>query len=234
MSQRAYSRRKSKGFIAEIQQVILHPVAFFEALPEQTESRSWLMAAVLILVLLAYSAVQQKAAIPEDFTMTSANPVQQQVVTGLMAASGLIIAWLAQALLLLPLALLSKKAPKLSLNLHIAIWSSIPFALLALIQIAYLWAGGPIGGTGLAPLLMSMLPYEMLNSPLGFFLLNLAEHLTLFTLWNLALLYLGARHSIQGAKGNQGLVLLFLLVWLLLLLLVPTVMDSLSAPPQGF
>ena len=234
MSQRAYSRRKAKGFFAQVQQVILHPVAFFEALPEQAESRTWLMAAVLILLLLAYSAVQQKATLPEDFSMSSANPVQQQVITGLSSAFGLVIAWLAQAALLLPLAILSKKTPNFALNLHIAIWSSIPFALLALIQIAYVWAGGPIGGAGIAPVLSSILSYDTLTSVWGVFILNFAEQFTLFGLWNLALLYLGARHSIQGSKGNLGIVLLILLIWVILLLAVTTTIDMMSVPQAAF
>jgi hypothetical protein len=228
MSQRVYNRRKAKGFFAQVQQVILHPVAFFEALPEQAESRTWLMAAFLILLLIGYSAVQQKAAVPEDFSMSTSNPVQQHVITGLMAAFGLMIAWLVQAALLLLVAILSQRKANFALNLHIAIWSSLPFALLAMIQIAYIWAGGPIGGAGLAPAISSVMPYETMTSVWGIFLLNVAEQFTLFGLWNLALLYLGARHSIQGAKGNIGIVLAFLLIWLILLLIVPTIIETMT------
>jgi hypothetical protein len=231
MSQRVYNRRKTKGFFAQVQQVILHPVAFFESLPEQAESRTWLMAAFLILLLIGYSAVQQAAAVPEDFSMSSSNPVQQQVITGLMAAFGLILAWLVQAALLIPVAILSKRKTNFALNLHIAIWSSLPFAILAMIQIAYLWAGGPIGGAGLAPAISSVMSYETLSSAWGIFLLNLAEQFTLFGLWNLALLYLGARHSI---KGNLGIVLAFLLIWVFLLLMVTTVVDVTSVPSATF
>jgi hypothetical protein len=231
MSQRVYNRRKAKGFFAQVQQVILHPVAFFEALPEQGESRTWLMAAFLILLLIGYSAVQQKAAVPEDFSMSASNPVQQQVITGLMAAFGLMIAWLVQAALLIPVALLSQGKANFALNLHIAIWSSLPFALLAMIQIAYIWAGGPIGGAGLAPAISSVMPYETMTSAWGIFLLNMAEQFTLFGLWNLALLYLGARYSM---KGNLGIVLLFLLVWVFLLLMVTSLVDVMSVPSATF
>jgi hypothetical protein len=234
MSQRVYNRRKAKGFFAQVQQVILHPVAFFEALPEQAESRTWLMAAFLILLLIAYSAVQQKATVPEDFSMSTSNPVQQQVITGLMAAFGLMIAWLVQAALLLPVAILSQRKANFALNLHITIWASLPFALLAMIQIAYLWAGGPIGGAGLAPAISSVMPYETMTSAWGIFLLNMAEQFTLFGLWNLALLYLGARHSIQGAKGNLGIVLAFLLIWLILLLIVPTIIETMTVQQAVF
>jgi hypothetical protein len=225
MSQRVYNRRKTKGFFAQVQQVILHPVAFFEALPEQAESRTWLMAAFLILLLIGYSAVQQQAAVPEDFGMSTSNPVQQQVITGLMAAFGLIIAWLVQAALLIPVAMLSKRKANFALNLHIAIWSSLPFSILAMVQIAYLWAGGPIGGAGLAPAIRSVMPYETMTSAWGIFVLNFAEQFTLFGLWNLALLYLGARHSI---KGNLGIALAFLIIWVILLLLVPTMIETMT------
>jgi hypothetical protein len=228
MSQRVYNRRKAKGFFAQVQQVILHPVAFFEALPEQAESRTWLIAAFLILLMIAYSAVQQKAAVPEDFSMSTSNPVQQQVITGLMAAFGLMIAWLVQAALLLLVALLSQRKANFALNLHITIWSSLPFALLAMIQIAYLWAGGPIGGAGLAPAISSVMSYETMTSAWGIFLLNVAEQFTLFGLWNLALLYLGSRHSIQNAKGSMGIVLAFLIIWVILLLLVPTIIETMT------
>lgn len=231
MSQRPYTRRKAKGLFAEIQQLVLHPVAFFEALPEQGDSRTWLMVAFLILVLIGYSAIQQAALLPEDFSQTTGNPVQQQVVTGLMAASRLIIAWLAQAILLLPIALFSKKSPRFALNLHIAIWSSLPFAILAIIQLAYLWAGGPIGGSGIAPALSSVLPYDMLTSNLGILLINFAEHFTLFGIWNLILLYLGGRYSLQG---NGVLVFGLLLLWLIVLLLVPTMIDIASTPAPSF
>ena len=232
MSQRPYTRRKAKGLLAEIQQVILHPVAFFEALPEQGDSRSWLMVAFLILALIAYSAIQQAALLPADFsTTTSANPVQQQVLTGLMAASRLIIAWIVQAVMLMPIALFSKKSPRFALNLHIAIWSSLPFAILALIQIAYLWAGGPIGGSGIAPAISSVLPYDMLSSNLGILIINFAEHFTLFGIWNLILLYLGGRYSLQG---NGLIVAGLLLLWLILLFLVPTMIDISSSPAVTF
>jgi hypothetical protein len=231
MSQRAYSRRKAKGLVAEMQALILRPVSFFEVLPEQSESRSWLMAAFLILALVGYSAVQQLAALPPDFSTSTANPVQQQVVTGLMAASRLIIAWIGQALVLIPVALFSKKSPRFALNLHIAIWSSLPFAILSIIQIAYIWAGGPIGGSGLAPLLSTILPFEMQMSNMGIFLLNMAEHLTLFGVWNLALLYLGGRYSLEG---SSPIVLLFLLLWLIILLLIPTTIEILSMPATVF
>jgi hypothetical protein len=228
MSQRVYNRRKTKGFFAQVQQVILHPVAFFEALPEQGESRTWLMAAFLILLLIGYSAVQQQAAVPEEFSMSTSNPVQQQVITGLMAAFGLIIAWLVQAALLIPVAILSKRNANFALNLHIAIWASLPFAILAMVQIAYLWAGGPIGGAGLAPAISSVMSYETMTSAWGIFVLNFAEQFTLFGLWNLALLYLGARYSIQGAKGSIGIALAFLIVWVILLLLVPTMIETMT------
>lgn len=228
MSQRASSRRKAKGFFAESQELLLRPIAFFERLPEQGDSRTWLFAACLILFLVGYSAVQQIAPTLDEF---SANPVQQQVIAGLMAASRLLIAWLVQALLLLALSILSRKQARFALNLHIAIWSSLPYAILAIIQIAYLWAGGPIGGTGLAPLISEILPYEQSSSPLGIILLQAAQHLTLFSFWNLALICIGAMVSL---RAKAFILVIVILVWILLVLLVPTFITILSQPQTGF
>lgn len=228
MTQRAASRRKSKGFFAESQELLLRPFAFFERLPEQGDSRTWLFAAALILVLVGYSAVQQSAPMLDEF---AGNPVQQQVIAGLMAASRLLLAWLVQALLLLALSILSRKNPRFSLNLHIAIWSSLPYAILSIIQIAYLWAGGPIGGTGLAPLMSEILPYDALTSPLGIILLQAAQHLTLFSLWNLALLCIAALVSL---RAKPLFLFVIILVWILLLLLVPSFFAILSQPQTGF
>ena len=54
-------------------------------------------------------------------------------------------------------------------------------------------------------------------------LLTFAAQFTLFWLWNLALLYLGGRHALNGRRVAA---LLVVVAWVLVLILVPSVLNQ--------
>lgn len=192
MSNRSLARyRKPKGLFGQIQQLILHPVLFFQNLPEQGESRSWLWAALLTLALIGYSAVRN------DAINSFENDVQAQLVVAISAAGTILLGWILQLLLLALVTMLKGQKPIWSLNLHIVIWASIPLMLMAIAQIAYMVIGGQLIDMGF--LAGDALP-STTNDEVIILLSHFFRQFTIFNLWRMILFYLGARHSLNGAR----------------------------------
>jgi len=243
MSQTGYRRRRqSQGLRAQMQQVILHPVAFFKGLSQETpETRTWLWAALLILVLVGYATVQSgdvstASGVPVSttaITPTNTNNVQADLVTGLTAAALLVVAWLAQATLMIPIRLINQKPPQFARQLKIAIWASVPLALIALLRLALFAIGLESGYQGISGIFVrypDLWNWENLSPPMQIFILQIASHLTIFSLWNAILLYLGIKDGIACSRWSAWL---FLAMWIIALLLIPTVFESVFADPTA-
>ncbi|NPV68407.1 MAG: hypothetical protein HPY64_14790 [Anaerolineae bacterium] len=233
-----YRSARRRSVWQQIGAVLLSPGAFFRALPPLGKTRQWLWVALLILLLTGVSAVQQQggAATAESGPVAVPGAVELSGDTGgadvsarwtaaLIAASGLIVTWLLQALILGEASLLAGSAPSFSQNLHIVIWASVPLGLMAALQIIYMLAGGTIGQPGLAGLVAVLPGYADLPALLRAILTALAARLTLFWLWGLALTYLGLRHALGvprwAAAVSVGL-------WVGLAILAPVVMGALT------
>ncbi len=249
-----YRSARRRGLWQQIGAVLLSPAAFFRTLPPLGESRQWLWVALLLLLLVGVSAVQQQnsrqAATESGLVVSQPGqvpaagnpasvfgaggvsgelpgdaPVSARWTAALIAASGLIVTWLLQALVLGEASLLAGSAPSFSQNLHIVIWASAPLGLMAALQIVYVLAGGTIGQPGLSGLVGVLPGYAAWPVLLQAVLEALAARLTLFWLWGLALTYLGLRHALGLPRWSTVLAVS---LWAGLVILAPVVAEALA------
>lgn len=147
--------------------------------------------------------------------------------TALLAGTTVIIGWFVLTVILSEVTLFNGRAPSLGQNFQVAVWASIPFALMAGLQLIYFAAGGKIGGSGLSGLLVEWGGYDALPSFWRSVILSLTSRLTLFWIWSLILIYIGARNTLHGKRWASVLVVI---VWATLLVVVPVVTGAVKAP----
>jgi hypothetical protein len=141
------------------------------------------------------------------------NPVSSWM-TALTAAGTQVVQWFVLTLLLSEVTLFNGLKPQLGKNLPIVIWASIPLALMVALQLTFITGGGTISATGFSGFLDEWSRFAGLNIYLQSFVHALASQLTLFWLWNLVLLYIGARHVL---KGKRSIVIMVIAIWVLML-----------------
>jgi hypothetical protein len=192
---------------------------FFRTLPAYADTRHWVFAALITIVLASLSAVQRN---------TLLNPPAETSTTlfnwnvALITASTLLVIWIVQAVLLSFASLLSGSAPRLGLNLQVAIWAALPLGLMAGLQLLYYNAGGEIGAEGISGLVSELPGYADFSSFAQAAIIGLAAQVTIFWLWTLLLLYFGARYALDGG----WLAAVFIVVaWVLVLVLVPVAIE---------
>jgi hypothetical protein len=170
---------------------------------------------------------------PADGAAPETGPSPEEVSatwsTGLEAAGVLILQWLVLAILLSEVSLLRGKAPRLGHNWQIAIWASVPLALMAGLQLVYFWAGGRPRQDGLSGVVDEWAVYQDLPRLGQSLMLSLASRFTLFWLWTLFLLYLGARYGLGGKWWSSGMVVV---IWIAVLTLAPVATGSIEAPEE--
>lgn len=149
--------------------------------------------------------------------------VSRTVMTALLAAGGVVLAWCIQALILSEVSLINGVRPSFGRNLQIAVWATVPLGLMLLIQQIYFAAGGEAGQMGLSLLLERWAGFATLPAFSRAVLTILATNFTLFWLWSLVLLYLGGRYVLNGKRTA---VLLVVVIWVIISVLVP----SLTSP----
>jgi hypothetical protein len=160
--------------------------------------------------------------LPESTATQPAN-ISDTWTVALQASSSVIVEWFILALLLCEVSLLRFKMPHLGRNLQIAIWTSVPLALMAGLQLIYYAAGGTPGEPGLSGLLDELSGFNELAGIAQDLLRSFASRLTLFWLWSLVLIYIGAR---QALRGKQWAVVLMLAVWIAFLVIAPLAADK--------
>ena len=165
--------------------------------------------------------------IPTDGTGGSTSNITTTWTTALLAGTTVIIGWFVLTIILSEVTLFNGRAPSLGQNFQVAVWASIPFALMAGLQLIYYAAGGKIGGAGLSGLLVEWSGYDTLPSFWRSIILSLTSRLTLFWVWSLILIYIGARHTLHGKRWASILVVI---VWATLLVVVPVVTGAVKAP----
>jgi hypothetical protein len=166
-------------------------------------------------------------AIPGDTTGGGNANISTTWTIALLAGTTVIIGWFVLTVILSEVTLFNGRAPSLGQNFQIAVWASIPFALMAGLQLIYYAAGGKIGGAGLSGLLTEWSTYETLPSFWRSVILSLTSRFTLFWLWSLILIYVGARNTLHGKRWAS---LLVVVVWATLLVVVPVVTGAVKAP----
>ncbi|MBZ0295339.1 MAG: YIP1 family protein [Anaerolineae bacterium] len=167
---------------------------------------------------------------PPDIGLPSAGggvDVATNWSTALVAAAGLVVQWLALGVILGEVSLFNGLRPQFGKNLQIAIWASVPLALMTLLQLIYISAGGSVGAPGIAGLLSDWDGFAGLSPLMRDILWSLFATVTLFWLWSLTLVYIGAR---QALHGKRWAVLITLIGWVMVLVVVPVALGRVSAP----
>ncbi|HEX2623564.1 MAG TPA: Yip1 family protein [Phototrophicaceae bacterium] len=153
--------------------------------------------------------------------------VNDTLTTGIIAASSMMVGWFILTILLSEVSLLKGRAPKPGKNFQIAIWSSLPMALMALFQVLYFAAGGTPGKPGLAGLLPEWSEFTKQAELVQALLISLASSTTIFWLWALMMLYFGARFALNGSRFASVLVVI---CWVLISIVTPVVTGAIKAP----
>ena len=117
--------------------------------------------------------------------------------------------------------------PQWSHNVQLAIWASVPLGLMAALQLVYFFAGGTAGEPGMAGLLSEWDAYADLPASQQALALSFASRLTLFSLWTVALVYIGGRQTLRGPWLALTLATLALVA---LVVAIPVVAGTITAP----
>jgi hypothetical protein len=147
--------------------------------------------------------------------------------TALLAASGVIVAWIVVAALLSLVPMFNGVAPSFARNMQIAVWASMPLGLMAALQLIYYSAGGMPGEAGISGLLTQWSGYADLPVFLQSVVLSLTSQLTIFWVWNLVLIGLGARLALGGKRWAAAFVVL---IWIVLVVVTPVAVGTTRAP----
>jgi hypothetical protein len=148
-------------------------------------------------------------------------------MTALVAGGSIVLMWLLQAVFLSEVSMLNGAMPRLGRNLQVAVWASAPLGLMAAIQLLYYAAGGQGGVMGLSLLLEDWTWYQAQSDFTKAVIYSLASRTTLFWLWSLLLLYLGARHALRGYVVSAFIAVA---AWMIVVVLVPVLTGAIEAP----
>lgn len=160
----------------------------------------------------------------------SSGDVSTTWTTALLASTAVILGWFVLTMILSEVTLFNGRVPSLGQNFQVAVWATIPFALMAGLQLIYYAAGGKAGDVGVSGLLAEWGGYSRLPNFWQNVILSLASRLTLFWLWSLILIYIGARNALRGKRWASALVVV---VWATLLVVVPVITGAVKAPDDG-
>jgi hypothetical protein len=132
--------------------------------------------------------------------------------------------WLGQAVLLSLVPMLRGFKPQFSRALQIAVWATIPLAIMLILRQIFFAAGGTGGMTGLSLLLTRWSGYASLPTLAQRVLATFMSNLSIFWVWGLLLLYFGAHEALRGRRWTAIVVIV---MWIA----VSTVVPALVAQP---
>lgn len=156
-----------------------------------------------------------------------ADDISQTTMTAVIAGGSVVLMWLVQAVLLSEVSMLNGAMPRLGRNLQIAVWASVPLGLMAALQLLYYAAGGQGGAMGLSLLLEDWTWYQAQSDFTKAVIYSLMSRTTLFWLWSLLLLYIGARHALRGYAISSFIAVT---AWVIVVVLVPVLSGAIEAP----
>lgn len=149
------------------------------------------------------------------------------VVTAVRAAGAILIAWVIQSFLLATVPAFNGKRPDLGRGFQVALWASVPLGLMCVVQLGFFAMGGKPGESGVVGVLKEW-PGLADQTELGQkVLISLASMFTLFWVWNIVLLYVGARHALRGRWWAS---LLSVGLWVMAAALIPVISGQIEAP----
>ncbi|HVU11853.1 MAG TPA: YIP1 family protein [Phototrophicaceae bacterium] len=157
-----------------------------------------------------------------NFASTT-NTASNSFMNALLAASGVIVLWAGEACFLSLVCMLRGYAPKFGKAIQIAVWSSLPLAVMLALRYAYYANGGSGGALGLSLLLDNWSGYAALPDYARRVLAVFMSNLTLFWLWSIVLLYLGGRYALGG---STSMVLLIVALWIVASTLIPALFSQ--------
>jgi hypothetical protein len=160
---------------------------------------------------------------------TTSADITSTWTTALISGSHIVLGWFILAILLSEVPLFNGVSPSLGQNLQIAIWTSVPLGIMAGLQLVYFAAGGAPREPGLTGLLAYWEGYKQLPTFVQSLLMSLTSRLTIFWLWTLVLLYIGARNTLRGKRWAVALVVV---MWTAVLVIVPVLTGAIVAPEQ--
>jgi hypothetical protein len=158
------------------------------------------------------------AAAAQQTTTSATTDSNTALMNALVAAAGIMAMWGGQAVLLSLVTMLRGYAPNIGKSLQIAVWASLPLALMLALRYAHFAAGGTGGSLGLSLLLTQWSTYPALPQFLRQVLAAFMSNVTLFALWNLGLLYVGARYALDGKRWSVALIVA---MWIVAATVVP-------------
>jgi hypothetical protein len=167
------------------------------------------------------------AGTPIQPTTTGGGDITGTWTTALITSAGIILGWLILSVLLCEIMLFNGRAPRLGLNLQVAIWSSLPLALMAALQLIFYAAGGQPGGAGLSGLLDNWEWYNTQSEFIRNLIFSLASNATVFWVWSLLLIYVGGRNTLRGKHWAIALVVI---AWVAVVVVVPVLTGQVKAP----
>lgn len=245
------TQMRPRGLFASIRMSLLQPILFFRTLSvPQPESRQWLWMAIALLLVAGVVAIRQNelratpntpgapvvppggeggpvGEPPPTEALGAVDPAEN-LTLALIGGSTLLLSWLAVMVLLAVVSLARGVAPSIGINLQVAIWASGPFLLMGVIQLLWYGSGGAVGKEGISGLLPEAIQNFDTWSPFARdFVFALFSRLTIFWVWNLALIYLGARYALRGSRVTA---LFVVVVWALLYTLIPIASGAIKAP----
>jgi hypothetical protein len=157
----------------------------------------------------------------------SAGNVTDDLTIAIVNASGIVLGWVIVMILLCEVSLFRGQAPRLGHNFQIAIWSSLPLALMAFLQVLYYAVGGMVGKPGISGLLSDWETFPTLAPSVQAVLISLTSQFTLFWLWGLMMLYFGARFALNGRRWTAILVVL---LWVFVVVTLPVITGRIEIP----
>ncbi len=172
-------------------------------------------------------------------TTATASDTTSQVTIALIAGGSIVLVWAGQAVFLWLVPLFNGQASSLNKTLQVAVWASVPYLLLMALQWVFRSSGGVGNEAGLSAVLSVWEGYKDISETLQLVIKSVLVQTTLFSLWNVWLLYLGARHALHGKRWVIGFVLS---LWLAVAVIVPILsgqinndapLDSLSLCENG-
>lgn len=157
----------------------------------------------------------------DESTLTS------DLTMALLAGSNIVLGWIVLTAMLVVVPMLRGRAPKIGQNLQIAVWSSLPLAVMAVVQLLYYAGGGKVGEPGVQGLLGDFKGFDSLSATTQALLISFTSRLTIFWLWSLVLVYFGARFALNGWRI---VALLVVIVWAGIQIVAPVVTETITAP----
>ncbi len=165
--------------------------------------------------------------VPLPETPTTGGNITGTWTTALITSAGVILGWFLLTVLLSEITLFNGRAPRLGLNFQVAIWSTLPLAVMAALQLIFFAAGGQPGGAGLSGLLDRWEWYNTQSEFVRNVVFSLASNATIFWVWSLVLIYVGGRNTLRGKHWAIALVVI---AWAAVVIFAPVLTGQMRAP----